>query len=149
LIGAGLFHERLERLLGLTGPHRHLFFTHAHETRGEPGSGPITWRRLAGLGLSGGIVPCPSAIVVLLSAVALHRVAFGLLLIVAFSVGLASVLIAVGLLFVYATRLVARLGEGGMVARVLPVVSALVVTAFGLVISVESLRGTGLLRFPG
>ena len=57
---------------------------------------------LVALGVSGGIVPCPAALVVLLSALSLNRVGFGLLLIVAFSVGLAAVLIATGLLMVYA-----------------------------------------------
>jgi ABC-type nickel/cobalt efflux system permease component RcnA len=54
------------------------------------------------------MVPCPVAPVVLLSAVTLHRVGFGMLLIVAFSVGLAAVLIAIGLLMVYAQRFMAR-----------------------------------------
>ena len=48
------------------------------------------------LGVTGGIVPCPAALVVLLSAISLHRVAFGLYLIVAFSLGLAVVLISIG-----------------------------------------------------
>ena len=54
------------------------------------------------LGVSGGIVPCPAALVVLLSAVSMQRIGLGLLLIVAFSVGLAAVLIVIGLLMVYA-----------------------------------------------
>ena len=60
------------------------------------------------LGISGGILPCPSALVVLLGAIAVHRVAFGLLLVVAFSVGLAATLTGVGLLVVYARRFVDR-----------------------------------------
>jgi len=60
------------------------------------------------LGISGGILPCPSALVVMLGAIAVHRVAFGLLLVVAFSVGLAATLTGVGLLVVYARRFVDR-----------------------------------------
>ena len=65
---------------------------------------PVTWQRLVGLGIFGGMIPCPSAIVVMLSAIALHRVGLGLVLIVAFSFGLAAVLTAIGFLVVYAQR---------------------------------------------
>ena len=78
-----------------------------------PPAQTVSLRELFALGITGGIVPCPAALVVLLSAVALRRVGFGLFLIVAFSVGLAAVLIAIGLLMVYARRLMARFqGEG-------------------------------------
>ncbi|HEV2062019.1 MAG TPA: hypothetical protein VGR12_04130, partial [Solirubrobacteraceae bacterium] len=66
--------------------HAHGGRAHSHLPPGADGQ-PVTWRSLVALGVSGGLVPCPSALVVLLSAIALHRVAFGLLLIVAFSVG--------------------------------------------------------------
>jgi ABC-type nickel/cobalt efflux system permease component RcnA len=95
------------------------------------------------LGVSGGIVPCPAALVVLLSAVAGRQVGLGLLLIVAFSIGLAAVLIAIGLLVVYARRLVAgfdRTGlEGPLVHRWLPLTSATVMTVAGLMITFQAL----------
>ena len=107
--------------------------------------GPVSLRALVALGVSGGIVPCPAALVVLLSAVSLGRIGLGLLLIVAFSVGLAAVLIAIGLLVVYARRLVARFGrtnvEGPLVRRWLPLTSAAVITASGVVIAVQALGG--------
>jgi ABC-type nickel/cobalt efflux system permease component RcnA len=84
--------------------HHHVHKTHHHPSPGET----VSLRQLLALGVTGGIVPCPAALVVLLSAVALQRVGFGLLLIVAFSVGLATVLIAVGLLMVYARRCMSR-----------------------------------------
>ena len=56
----------------------------------------ITWRGLVGMGASAGLIPCPSALVVLLGAIAQHQVALGLLLIVLFSAGLAVTLIAPG-----------------------------------------------------
>ena len=68
----------------------------------------MTIRSLVALGISGGLVPCPSALVVLLSAIALHRLVFGLVLITAFSAGLAVVLIALGL---------AAVSAGGWISR--------------------------------
>ena len=67
--------------------------------------------------MSGGILPCPSALVVMLGAIAVHRVAFGLVLVVAFSLGLALTLTGVGLLVVYAGRLVDRVPSSGRVVR--------------------------------
>ena len=90
-------------------------------------------RSLIGLGISGGLLPCPSALVVLLSAIALHRLAFGLALIVAFSFGLASVISGIGLAVLYARKLFTRLpSDHGRIVRVLPVVSAVIITVLGL-----------------
>ena len=112
---------------------------HAHH-RHEPGS--VSLRQLWALGITGGIVPCPAALVVLLSALSLRRVGFGLLLIVAFSVGLALVLIAIGMLMVYARRLVARFDESGpLVTRWLPLTSSAVMTLLGASIAVQALAG--------
>ncbi len=117
---------------------------HGHHHHHIP-DGPVSLRALVALGVSGGIVPCPAALVVLLSAVAMGRVGFGLLLIVAFSVGLAAVLIAIGLLVVYARRLAARFGrigaDGPLVRRWLPITSAAVITVSGVVITVQALGG--------
>src|SRR5580658_3407537 len=65
----------------------------------------LSLRELCMLGITGGIVPCPAALVVLLSAFSLHRIGFGLFLITAFSFGLAVVLVTVGLTMIYAKRL--------------------------------------------
>jgi ABC-type nickel/cobalt efflux system permease component RcnA len=110
---------------------------HGHHQH-EPGA--VTLRQLWALGITGGIVPCPAALVVLLSALSLRRVGFGLLLIVAFSVGLALVLIAIGLLMVYARRLVARFDERGpLVTRWLPLASSAVMTLIGVSIAAQAL----------
>ena len=122
------------------GPHGH-----SHLPPGSDGQ-PVTWRSLLAMGISGGLLPCPSALVVLLSAIALHRVAFGILLIVAFSIGLAGVLSGFGLLLIYMRRLFERFPTDGRLLRALPVVSAAVVTVAGLVIAVGALMQTGLLR---
>jgi ABC-type nickel/cobalt efflux system permease component RcnA len=100
---------------------------------------------LLALGVSGGLLPCPSALVVMLGAIALGRVAFGLLLVLAFSVGLAGVLIGLGLLLVYAGRLFARVPVRGRLFGLVPAGSAAVILVLGLVITVESLVQTGIL----
>src|SRR4029434_5395248 len=101
-------------------PHRH-DHGHPHHHQGRQ----VSLRELLTLGVTGGIVPCPAALVVLLSALSLNRVGFGLLLIVAFSIGLAAVLIAIGILMVYAHRLMARFqGDGVLITRWLPLTSA-------------------------
>ena len=83
---------------------------------------------------------------VLLSAIALHRVAFGMLLIVAFSLGLASVLTGIGLALVYARRLFDNFPSDGRLLRALPVASAAFVTLAGLAIVVGALGQAGVLR---
>jgi ABC-type nickel/cobalt efflux system permease component RcnA len=134
-IGASLATSRLAAAHGgHTHPHDH---DHHHHHTHLPDA-PLTWRNLLALGISGGLVPCPSALVVMLAAIALGRVAFGLLLIVAFSTGLAAVLTAVGLVFVYARRSFDRLPLGGQVGRWVPVASALVVSLAGLLIVAQA-----------
>src|SRR5205085_1713134 len=79
------------------GHHHHHQHDHDHDRRS-----------LVAIGISGGLLPCPSALVVLLAAISLHRVAFGMLLVVAFSVGLAVSITCVGLVAVLAKRAFAR-----------------------------------------
>ena len=106
----------------------------------------VSLRQLLALGITGGIVPCPAALVVLLSAVSLHRIGFGLLLIVAFSAGLAMVLVAIGLLMVYAQRFMARFqGDGAMLTRWLPLTSAVLTTGVGIAMVVQALGSAGML----
>jgi ABC-type nickel/cobalt efflux system permease component RcnA len=93
---------------------------HAHDRRG-----------LLAVGISGGLLPCPSALVVLLGAISLHRVAFGMALVLAFSVGLALAITAVGLVAVLAKGAFARAGGRGGLLSVLPAVSALVIVIAG------------------
>ena len=116
--------------------------SHAHE---PPKS--FSYRQLIALGVTGGIVPCPAALVVLLSAVSLHRVAFGLYLILAFSLGLAAVLISIGLVTVYARRLIARVPtEGPVINRWLPMASAAVITCLGVALVLQGLLSMGLVH---
>lgn len=76
---------------------------HSHLPPGADGS-PITWKSLLASGISDGLLPCPSALVMLLSASALGNVGLGITLVVAFSLGLALVLSAIGLILVYTKR---------------------------------------------
>lgn len=118
---------------------------HHHDHRHQK----ISHRQLLALGITGGIIPCPAALVVLLSAVALHRIAFGLFLILAFSVGLAAVLIAIGLLMVYARRFMSKVsGEGRVITRLLPITSAAFITFLGFAITLRALTGAGILKLP-
>ena len=98
----------------------------------------MTLKMLLALGISGGIVPCPSALVVLLSAIALHRVGYGLVLISAFSLGLASVLVGIGLLVVSARRFADRIPAGGPFLQRLPIVSAAAITLIGLMLVIRA-----------
>ena len=118
------------------GGQSHGFGHHHHH--GVP-EGPLTLRSLLALGISGGIVPCPSALVVLLSAVALHRIAYGMALITAFSVGLASVLIVIGLMVVSTRHWFERFPIGEGLLRRLPVASAAAITLIGLMLVIRAI----------
>ena len=105
----------------------------------------ITWRNLAALGVAGGLLPSASALVILLAAISLHRIGFGVLLILAFGVGMAAVLSGVGLLLVYASRLVEQFRLGGRLFRAIPLTTALVVLVAGLVMTTRAALQIGLL----
>jgi nickel/cobalt exporter len=123
--------------------HAHGVHHHHHPQPGET----VSFRELLALGITGGIVPCPAALVVLLSAIALQRIGFGLLLIIAFSVGLATVLIAIGLLMVYARRFMSRFqGEGLLITRWLPLTSATTITVLGMAMVMQALVVAGVLH---
>lgn len=114
--------------------HSHGGHSHSHEIPNK-----VTLGSLLTLGISGGIVPCPGALVILLLAVALHRIAFGLLLLVAFSVGLAAILIAIGILIVKARPLVDRFSGDGRWIQRLPIASAVVIIIVGCAITLRTL----------
>lgn len=124
-IGIWLFLRRYPRFHRKEHHHHH---EHPHESRAP------SWKELLWLGVSGGIVPCPSATVVMLTAIAIGKPGMGLVLIAFFSAGLAVVLTLVGILSVKASTLLKRLDSHGRLARWLPVASAIVVTALGLII---------------
>ena len=112
---------------------------HGHEHHHVPRQG--RWRGLLAVGISGGLLPCPTALVVLLAAISLHRIGYGLVLIIAFSIGLAATITGIGLLAIGARRLFNRTSFDGPVIRFLPAVSALVILAFGIAMTVRALPG--------
>lgn len=125
-------------------PHQHGHFH--QQSPAHQADAAVSARALFTLGITGGIVPCPAAVVVLLSAVAMHRIGFGLLLILAFSAGLAAVLILIGLLMVYARQLMSHFqGEGPLLRRWLPLASAALVTLFGIVMMLQALTSAGII----
>jgi nickel/cobalt exporter len=91
------------------------------------------------MGASAGLIPCPSALVVLLGAIAQHQVALGLVLILAFSAGLATTLVALGLVVVSASSVARRLRGGGRAAAVVSAASAAAIVTVGLVLTVQAL----------
>ena len=121
-------------------PHGHAE-GHHHGPGGHTHAPPddLSMRSLIAVGASAGIIPCPSAMVLLLGAISLHRVGYGLVLVVAFSLGLAGVLSAIGLLVLYARRFVDRLPLDGRLAAAIPTLSALVIVGLGLYLTLRAL----------
>jgi ABC-type nickel/cobalt efflux system permease component RcnA len=99
----------------------------------------VTWKGLVGMGAAAGLIPCPSALVVLLGAIAQHQVALGLLLIVAFSAGLAMTLTALGLAVVYSRRALSRVRIPAGVTTAVPALSAVVIVGVGFVLTANAL----------
>ena len=116
-------------------PHHHHHEAHEHGHHHHLPKEPMTLQSLIALGIAGGIVPCPSALVLLLSAIALHQTAYGILLISGFSLGLASVLVAIGLIVVYARQWLDRFPSSGALRQHLPIVSAIAIVLTGIVLT--------------
>ena len=126
-----------------SGGHDHGFGYHTHSAAELPaGVSMLSRRGLVAIALSGGLLPSPSALVVLLGSIALGRVAFGLTLVAAFSVGLAGALTLVGIAVLraraYATR---RLGSRA--GAVLPILSAATITLLGAWLTLRALFTLG------
>lgn len=168
LIGLTLFKDRLFAVLGWnTNNHHHEDATHSlddhdflvREDAAAPNSAPkviththggsththlppkdVTWSSLLGLGISGGLLPCPSALVLMLSAISLNRIGYGIVLTVVFSFGLAATLTAIGLAFLYVGKLFDNPKlNNNPVLKALPVFSAFVITCVGAIICYNSL----------
>ena len=162
-IGLTLFKERLVSALGYKTNHHHhdgdahehghehnhehhphdhhgaLVHTHDGHTHSHLPPEAVTWKSLLALGISGGLLPCPSALVLMLAAINLGRIGYGLLLTLAFSFGLAATLMCVGLAFLYLGKLLDRPSIGSNpIVKVLPVFSAMVIACVGAVICYNS-----------
>jgi nickel/cobalt transporter (NicO) family protein len=132
VIGAAVLRSRIRA--GRKGHGNHEGHHHPHHHHDHHS---VTKRGLLGMGAAAGLIPCPSALVVLLAAVSQHEIALGMLLIVAFSLGLAGTLTALGVAVVYARKLVPnrRLPR---VVTALPAVSALLIVGVGCVLTVNA-----------
>jgi nickel/cobalt transporter (NicO) family protein len=128
--------------------HHHSHDHHHHHWPNDSNKLSLTWKNLTALGVVGGLVPSASALVILLAAISLHRLSFGLLLIFAFSAGMAAVLAGVGLVLVYAGKAVERVGFQhrwiASLANRIPLLTALVVLVSGLVLAVRAALQIGL-----
>jgi ABC-type nickel/cobalt efflux system permease component RcnA len=150
-VGAALFFRRLRGARGKNHHHHHgptHGHTHDHgngHTHSHVPEGEITLGSLIALGASGGLVPCPSALVLLLSAISLGRTGLGMLLLTGFSAGLAVVLMGMGVLVLCVGNLLpaSRKVTGSRIFRLLPVASAALITCIGLVMTGVSL---GIIR---
>jgi nickel/cobalt transporter (NicO) family protein len=120
----------------------HHELVHSHDG-GKPHSHApperFSWKGLLALGASAGLIPCPSALVVLLGAIAQGQIALGMLLIVAFSAGLAMTLTALGLAVVFAGKALSRMPVPGRLTLALPTVSAVLIVGVGIVLTVNAI----------
>jgi nickel/cobalt exporter len=122
--------------------HSHGGRVHSHDVP-ERARDTLMPRNLIMLGISGGILPCPTALVLLLAAISFHNIPLGLLLVLAFSVGLAGILTAIGMLVVYGGRTLRHIQVGARLAasrpaRLLPALSAFVIALWGLAITAQA-----------
>ncbi len=139
-VGGSLFVKRLKSLRHQHAHHHHHphphDHSHAHNHTHVP-EGDVTLGSLIALGASGGLVPCPSALVILLTSIALGHVGLGLILLVAFSLGLAGVLMAIGMMVLYAKSWLPDPAATSRhpLFRLVPVLSAVVIVCLGLVMT--------------
>ena len=147
-VGASVLRQRLRRRRRRNHAHDHDHGDHDHvHDQDDHGhhhhhtGDELTSKGILGVGIAAGLLPCPSALVVLLSAIALHRVGLGLALILAFSVGLAATITGIGLVAVFARRAFGRLSLDGPVIRALPAVSAALILVVGVAITAKALPG--------
>jgi ABC-type nickel/cobalt efflux system permease component RcnA len=151
IVGVGVLRSRVRWARARrAGEHVHSHDDHEHHHHHEHSHGhgghhhhhvpdQVTWKGLVGMGAAAGLIPCPSALVVLLGAIAQHQVALGLLLIVAFSAGLAMTLTALGLAVVFGRRAISRVSIPAAATAALPALSAVVIVGVGFVLTANAL----------
>jgi nickel/cobalt transporter (NicO) family protein len=125
-VGGYVLRKNLRRRRAHHHPHHH----HHPET--------LSWRGIVAMGTAAGLIPCPSALVVLLGAIAQGEIALGMLMIVAFSLGLAATLTGLGIAVVSAGRAIARLNVPARLVTAIPSVSALLIVGVGLVLTLQA-----------
>ena len=113
--------------------------THSHVPSEQTGF----WGLLS-LGISGGIVPCVDALIGLLFAISINKLTWGVIILCAFSLGLAAVLVAIGILMVMAKPFIKRFTGEGIWLKRLPIISATVVIVLGAVLVFKALNDVGI-----
>src|SRR6185295_17394534 len=126
VVGGAVLRQRARR--------RRKAHDHAHGHGHSHAPEDLSAKGIIAMGASAGLIPCPSALVVLLAAVAQNQLALGLVMIVAFSLGLAATLTVLGIAVVHATKLPVP----GRVAAVLPTASAFAIVCVGVVLTVQA-----------
>jgi nickel/cobalt transporter (NicO) family protein len=140
VVGVGIRVLRM-RLKGAPEAHHHHdhdhdhHHDHGHDHHHHPRSDR---RSILALGASAGLIPCPTALVVLLGAISQHRVGLGLVLIVAFSAGLAATLTGLGIAVVHASKALTRLNISGRLAGSASAVSAALIVVIGAVLTLQA-----------
>jgi len=113
--------------------HNHNSHNHDHDHHHpHPSAAPTSLGSLIKLGIAGGLVPCPTALVMLLGAIALHHIVYGLFLVSGFSLGLSCVLVILGLLAVFARQWLEKFPQIEGILQRLSLFSAVVVVIIGM-----------------
>jgi ABC-type nickel/cobalt efflux system permease component RcnA len=150
MIGGWMLYKRIRGRAPAHTHHHHHDHDHHHDHHHDHDHGghshshvpeEISWKGLVALGASGGLVPCESALVLLLGAIALGRVGLGLLLLLSFSIGLAIVLMAIGILVLYAKNLIpeSKRASNHPLVRWASIASPAIVLIVGIVMTGVSL----------
>lgn len=117
--------------------HAHDDHGHDHAKAFKSGERPSLGQLIA-LGISGGIVPCPAALAVLLVAISIGGFVRGILLVAIFSVGMAVVLVVIGIVMVHAAKFAGRFVAQSRWTRTMPVISAVIVTSVGIALTAKA-----------
>ncbi len=138
-VGAFVLRKHLRRRRHVHHHHHH------HHDHGHSHAPPeqLSWRGIVAMGAAAGLIPCPSALVVLLGAIAQGQIALGMVMIVAFSLGLAMTLTLLGLTVVYAGRVLGRLNVPSRIVTTLPAVSAVLIVGVGVVLTANAVPQLG------
>jgi nickel/cobalt exporter len=124
---------------------------HAHEHAGThghahviPGSKPLHFPSAVAAAMSGGIAPCPAAIVVLLAALHAHRIGYGLFVIVVFSLGLAAILTGLGLAVVHGALWLQRRSGFASLSRIAPIITGSIISIIGATMLAQGFAARGV-----
>jgi ABC-type nickel/cobalt efflux system permease component RcnA len=144
VVGVGAFVLRRNLQRRRHTHHHHHDHDHGHG-HGHSHAPPqtLSWRGIVAMGAAAGLIPCPSALVVLLGAIAQGEIALGMVMIVAFSLGLAMTLTILGLTVVYAGRVLGRLNVPSRIVTTLPAVSAVLIVGVGIVLTANAVPQLG------